>query len=72
MNLARQADVWSQLRFNGEPIALQLSHLARVAFNNFNTARGATSVTPAAVKNIDTGILQRKYELLPGRRFGFN
>jgi hypothetical protein len=68
-NLTGEAYVVREISFHGQAIALELAHRARIAGENFDTARGAASVAATAMENVDSPILEDKYQLLSFGRF---
>jgi hypothetical protein len=60
-NLARQANVVSEVSFHGQTISFQFAHLAGIAGQYLNPAGGATSIAATAVENVDPRILDNEY-----------
>jgi hypothetical protein len=71
-NLARESNVRRELGFSSQAIAFEVPHFTGLAFEDLDPASGATSITAAAVKNVDTGVFEGQDQFLPGRRFGFD
>jgi len=72
VNLARQARVRSQFLLYRKAIAFEFAHLARIAFENLNTAGSATRIAATAVKNIDSRVFDYEYEFLAFRCVDFD
>jgi hypothetical protein len=63
-NLARESNVRRELGFHREAIAFEFSHFAGLTFEELDAASRATSVTAAAVKNVDTGVFEYEHQFL--------
>ena len=72
MNLAGQASVWRQVRLDCEAVALELSHLSGLTFENFYATRSAARIAATAVKDVDARIFDGENEFLSGWCFCFD
>ena len=62
-DLAREPNVFRQLGFHREPVALEFPHLARIAVEHLDATGGAAGVAATAMQNVYAGIFDCQDEL---------
>jgi len=80
-DLTRKANIWREIFFSGEAVALGVAHRVERAFDDFDAAGRAFCVAAAAVENVNSSVPKGEYEFLSNcgferldarRGFGFD
>jgi hypothetical protein len=72
MNLTRQSNVGRELRLDSQPVPFKFTHLARIAFKDFNPTSRTACIATAPMKNVNAGIFDYQNKFLTRRSFRFN